>query len=119
MAPTKMSVMLHISVSVDICFCSLSLKLVILEMQGSEAVVLLTKSRVLAIYPRKSVVIWDLPFSRISGVQIEDTGVRFADKAGKGHDKFVGCSDKDTQGWFFNAVAQVVKAYNAQRRIER
>jgi vacuolar protein sorting-associated protein 13A/C len=88
-------------------------------MQGSEGIVLLTKTRVLALYPRKSAIIWDLPFSRISGVQIEDTGVRFAEKAGRDHDRFVGCADKDTQGWFFNAVAQVVRAYNSQRRIER
>lgn len=80
---------------------------------------LLTKSRVLAMYPKKSSVIWELPFSRISGVQIEDTGVRFAEKAGREHDRFVACSDRDTQGWFFNSVAQVVKAYNAQKRLER
>ena len=87
-------------------------------MPGTESVVLLTTSRILSLSTKKTTLDWDLPFSRVSGVQIEDTGVRFADKMGREYDKFVRCPDKTTQGWFFSSVARVVKSYNAQRRIE-
>ncbi|KZS92954.1 vacuolar protein sorting-associated protein 13 [Sistotremastrum niveocremeum HHB9708] len=90
-----------------------------LDLPGSDTVVLLTASRVLCFTSSKLRLVWDLPLSRLSGVQIEDTGVRFSDRNGREYDKFVRCPDRDTQGWFFSAVAKVVKAFNAQRRIER
>ena len=90
-----------------------------IDIPGSDNVVILTKAKIISMFTRKSVLEWEMHFSRLSGVQIEDTGVRFADKAGREHDRFVRCPDKSTQAWFFSAVAQVVKAYSAQRRVER
>ena len=93
--------------------------IIVVGMPSTDNVVVLTANGILSLHSKRSTLEWDLPFSRLSGVQIEDTGVRFADKGGREHDKFVRCPDKTTQGWFFSAVAKVVKSYNAQRRIER
>ena len=89
------------------------------DMPGNDSVVLLTATRVLSFSSNRLRLAWDLPLSQLSGVQIEDTGVRFAHRDGQEYDQFVRCPDRDTQGWFFSAVAKVVKGYNAQRRIER
>jgi len=32
---------------------------------------------------------WQIPFSRLDEVTIEDSGIRFSDKAGKEYDQFV------------------------------
>jgi vacuolar protein sorting-associated protein 13A/C len=53
-----------------------------------------------------------------TGVTVEDTGIRFAHKAGKEHDKFVFIPDKSSQSWFFEKVAGVVKAFNIRRRMD-
>jgi vacuolar protein sorting-associated protein 13A/C len=89
------------------------------DMPGSDAKVILTTKFILSAVPKRATVEWELPFTRLSGVQIEDTGVRFADKAGSEYDRFVACPDRVTQGWFFSSVARVVKSYNARRRIEK
>ena len=61
---------------------------------------------------------WDLPFTHIQGVTIEGTGIRFAHKAGKEHDKFVFIPDKSSQSWFFGQIAGVVKTFNAKKRMD-
>ena len=89
-----------------------------LDLPGSDNVVLLTTSRVLSFWSNKLRLDWDLPFSLVQGVTIEDTGIRFAHKSGKDHDKFVFIPDKNSQSWFFGQVAMVVKAFNARRRMD-
>jgi vacuolar protein sorting-associated protein 13A/C len=85
---------------------------------GGDNVVLLTTSRVLSFWSKKLRLDWDLPFSQVQGVTVEDTGIRFAHKAGKAQDKFVLIPDKSSQSWFFAQVATVVKSFNARRRMD-
>ena len=80
--------------------------------------VLLTSSRVLSLWSKKLRLEWDLPFTTVQGVTVEDTGIRFAHKAGKDHDRFVFVPDKSAQSWFFGEVAAVVKSYNIRRRMD-
>ncbi|KDR84988.1 hypothetical protein GALMADRAFT_233521 [Galerina marginata CBS 339.88] len=85
---------------------------------GADNVILLTASQVLSFWSKKLRLDWELPFTRIQGVTIEDTGIRFAHKAGKEQDKFAFIPDKVSQSWFFNQVAAVVKLFNARRRMD-
>jgi vacuolar protein sorting-associated protein 13A/C len=85
---------------------------------GGDNVVLLTSSRVLSLWSKKLQLDWDLPFTMVRGVTVEDTGIRFAHRAGKDHDKFVFVPNKSSQSWFFGEVAAVVKAYNIRRRMD-
>ncbi|KAK0233092.1 hypothetical protein IW262DRAFT_1304036 [Armillaria fumosa] len=85
---------------------------------GSDNVVLLTASRVLSFWSKRLRLDWDLPLTEVQGVTVEDTGIRFAHKAGKEHDKFVFIPDKNSQSWFFDRVAGVVRAFNLRRRME-
>ncbi|KAF9044538.1 vacuolar protein sorting-associated protein 13 [Hymenopellis radicata] len=85
---------------------------------GSDNVVLLTSSRVLSFWSKKLKLDWDLPLTEVQGVTVEDTGIRFAHKAGKEHDKFVFIPDKSSQSWFFERVAGVVRSFNIKRRME-
>ena len=79
---------------------------------------LLTTTKVLSFWSNKLRLEWELPFIQVQGVTIEDTGIKFAHKAGKQHDKFVYIPDKSSQTWFFSQVASVVKAFNARRRMD-
>ncbi|EKM61051.1 uncharacterized protein PHACADRAFT_156217 [Phanerochaete carnosa HHB-10118-sp] len=89
-----------------------------INLPGGDNVVLLTTSRVISFASSRLRVDWQLPFTQVQGVTIEDTGIRFAHKGGKEHDRFVYIPDKASQTWFFGQVASVVKAFNAQRRID-
>lgn len=90
----------------------------IADLPGGDNVALLTATRILSFWSNKLRLEWELPFTQVQGVTIEDTGIRFAHKAGKEHDKFVVIPDKSSQSWFFGQVASVVKAYNARRRMD-
>lgn len=79
---------------------------------------LLTATRVISFWSRKLALEWDLPFTHVQGVTIEDTGIRFAHKAGKEHDKFVYIPEKSSQKWFFGQIATVVKSFNAKKRMD-
>lgn len=83
---------------------------------GGDNVVLLTSSRVLSFWSKKLKLDWELPFAQVQGVTVEDTGIRFAHKLGKEHDKFVFIQDKSSQSWFFAQVASVVKSFNSRKR---
>ncbi|KAJ7071032.1 vacuolar protein sorting-associated protein 13 [Mycena amicta] len=83
---------------------------------GGDNVVLLTTTRVLSFWSKKLRLDWELPFSQVQGVSVEDTGIRFAHKSGRENDKFVFIQDKTSASWFFAQVASVVKAYNSRRR---
>jgi len=85
---------------------------------GADNVVLLTASRLLSFWSKKLMLEWDLPFTLIQGVTAEDTGIRFAHKAGKEHAKFAFIPDKASQSWFFSQIASVVKSFNARRRMD-
>ena len=88
------------------------------DLEG-DSVVLLTASRVLFFRTSRIHLLWDLPFSTVQGVTIEDTGIRFESNSGKEYDRFVSIGDPSTRDEFFKSVASVVKQYNAQRRIEK
>jgi len=90
----------------------------VLDCPGADNVVLLTASRVLSFWSKKLTLEWELPFTQIQGVTVEDTGIRFAHKAGKEQDRFAFIPDKASQSWFFNQVASVVKCFNARRRMD-
>jgi vacuolar protein sorting-associated protein 13A/C len=85
---------------------------------GADNIILLTASRVLSFWSKKLRLDWELPFTQIQGVTVEDTGIRFAHKLGKEHDKFAFIPDKTSQSWFFNQVASVVKSFNTRRRMD-
>lgn len=85
---------------------------------GADSILLLTASRVLSFWSKKLQLEWELPFTQIQGVTVQDTGIRFTHKAGKENDKFAFIPDKASQSWFFSQVASVVKTYNARRRMD-
>ena len=89
------------------------------DVPGGDNVVLLTASRVLAFSSRNLRLMWDMPFATVQGVTIENTGIRFVSKAGKEQDHFVSISSQSSIEWFFKEVSNVVKVYNAHRRLER
>ncbi|KAM5536198.1 hypothetical protein V8D89_010097 [Ganoderma adspersum] len=89
-----------------------------INLPGGDNVVLLTTTKVLSFWSNKLKLEWELPFTQVQGVTIEDTGIKFAHKAGKQNDKFVFIPDKSSQAWFFSQVASVVKAFNARRRMD-
>uniref|UniRef100_A0A5K1JWH3 CHIP6 n=1 Tax=Ganoderma boninense TaxID=34458 RepID=A0A5K1JWH3_9APHY len=89
-----------------------------INLPGGDNVVLLTTTKVLSFWSNKLKLEWELPFTQVQGVTIEDTGIKFAHKAGKQNDKFVFIPDKSSQAWFFAQVASVVKAFNARRRMD-
>ncbi|KAL6309957.1 vacuolar protein sorting-associated protein 13 [Sparassis latifolia] len=89
-----------------------------INLPGGDNVVLLTASRVLSFWSKTLRLDWELQFTLVQGVTIEDTGLRFAHKAGKEQDKFVFIPDKTSQAWFFGQVASVVKSFNARRRMD-
>ncbi|KAI0321342.1 hypothetical protein OF83DRAFT_1274656 [Amylostereum chailletii] len=89
-----------------------------INIPGGDNVVLLTTTRVLSFWTKRLRLEWDLPFSVVQGVTVEDRGIRFAHKSGKEHDRFAVIPDKASQSWFFGQVATVVKGYNARRRMD-
>jgi len=89
-----------------------------INIPGGDNIVLLTAARVVSFWSRRLALEWGLPFTHIQGVTIEDTGIRFAHKAGKEHDKFVYIPDKSSQNWFFGQIAAVVKSFNAKKRMD-
>ncbi|KAG5639247.1 hypothetical protein H0H81_005321 [Sphagnurus paluster] len=88
------------------------------DSSADDNVVLLTASRVLSFTSKNLRLDWELPFTDVQGVTVEDTGIRFAHKAGKENDKFAYIPDKNSQSWFFGHVASVVKAFNARKRMD-
>lgn len=118
MVSTGMNIMLHISVSVSQSGILPTALSDFTDTPGADNILLLTASRILSFWSKKLQLEWELPFTQIQGVTVEDTGIRFAHKAGKEQDKFAFIPDKGSQSWFFNQVASVVKTYNARRRMD-
>ncbi|KAF4605212.1 hypothetical protein EYR40_003995 [Pleurotus pulmonarius] len=89
-----------------------------INVHGGDNVVLLTTSRVLSFWSNKLKLDWDLPFTHVAGVTIEDTGIRFTHKAGKEQDKFVFIPDKSSQSWFYDQISSVVRKLNLRRKMD-
>jgi vacuolar protein sorting-associated protein 13A/C len=47
---------------------------------------------------------WEMPFSHLQGVTIEDTGIRFTGKSGHEHDRFVPIPKSSPKKWFFHEI---------------
>ncbi|KAI0033184.1 hypothetical protein K488DRAFT_78064 [Vararia minispora EC-137] len=89
-----------------------------INIPGGDSVVLLTMTRVLAFWTKRLRFEWDLPFTLINGVTMEDRGIRFAHRNGRQLDKFALVPDKASQQWFFQEIASVVRQFNARRRLD-
>jgi Intermembrane lipid transfer protein VPS13, C-terminal len=50
---------------------------------------------------------WDVSFNQLQGVTIEDTGIRFSDKAGREYDRFVPVPKKSKM-WFYKEIEKWV-----------
>jgi vacuolar protein sorting-associated protein 13A/C len=87
-------------------------------LSGGENAILLSTRCIVCFWPKKLRLAWELPFTEVQGVTVEDTGIRFAHKSGTERDKFVHIPDKAAQSWFFGEISAVVKAFNAKRRME-
>jgi vacuolar protein sorting-associated protein 13A/C len=81
-------------------------------------VALLTADRVLTFGTKKLRLYWDLPLTQVKRVINEDRRVRFMHKAGEDHDKYLPLEDKESQAWFYEQIAGVVKTFNARRRMD-
>jgi len=89
-----------------------------LDLPGGDNVVLLTTTRLLSFWSTKLRLEWDMPFSNIKSVTIEDTGILFGDKDGD-KDRFVHIPKTSSKTWFFGEISRVVKVYNARKRVDR
>ncbi|KAH7345058.1 hypothetical protein B0J17DRAFT_763771 [Rhizoctonia solani] len=90
-----------------------------IDLPGGDNVAMLTTSRVMVFSVNKLRLEWELPFSYLQGVTIEDTGIRFTSKSGHEHDRFVAIPKSSPKKWFFHEIEKVVKNYSASKRIER
>ncbi|KAF8509808.1 vacuolar protein sorting-associated protein 13 [Gautieria morchelliformis] len=88
-----------------------------LDLPGGDNAVMLTMSRILSFWSTKLRLEWELAFSRVQGISIEDNGILFQEKGGVDRDRFVYISDPGSKAWFFAKVEQVVKTYNARRNL--
>jgi vacuolar protein sorting-associated protein 13A/C len=48
-----------------------------------------------------------VPFNRLQSVTIEDTGIRFGDKAGREYDRFIPVP-KNSKMWFYKEIEKCV-----------
>jgi len=90
-----------------------------IDLPGGDMVAMLTTSRIMCFSVNKLRLEWEMPFSYLQGVTIEDTGIRFTGKSGHEHDRFVPIPKSSPKKWFFHEIEKVVKNYSASKRIER
>ncbi|KAF8591826.1 vacuolar protein sorting-associated protein 13 [Ramaria rubella] len=88
------------------------------DLPGGDNAVMLTMSRVVSFWSTKLRLDWELPFPHVQGINIEDNGILFQNKAGKEYDRFVYISDSGSKVWFFSQIEQVVKKYNSRRNLQ-
>ncbi|CEL57657.1 Vacuolar protein sorting-associated protein 13 OS=Saccharomyces cerevisiae (strain ATCC 204508 / S288c) GN=VPS13 PE=1 SV=1 [Rhizoctonia solani AG-1 IB] len=86
---------------------------------GGDNVAMLTTSRIMVFSANKLRLEWEMPFSYLQGVTIEDTGIRFTSKSGHDQDRFVPIPTNSSKKRFFHEIEKVVKNYSASKRIER
>jgi len=89
-----------------------------LDLPGGDNTIMLTTSRVLSFWSTKLRLDWELPFSQVQGISIEDNGILFQNKAGKERDRFIYIADSSSKTWFFSQIEQVVKMYNTRRKLQ-
>ncbi|GJJ09687.1 hypothetical protein Clacol_003911 [Clathrus columnatus] len=89
------------------------------DLPGGDNTLMLTMSKVLSLRSNKLRLDWELPFSQIQGINIEDSGILFQSKSGRDRDRFVCIADSSAKVWFFTQIEQVVKTYNARRSLQR
>lgn len=65
---------------------------------------MLTTSRIICFSVNKLRLEWEMPFSYLQGVTIEDTGIRFTGKSGHEHDRFVPIPKNSPKKWFFHEI---------------
>jgi vacuolar protein sorting-associated protein 13A/C len=103
----------------ELCLLKLSLHSISDQLSVlSNHIVLLTTMRVLSFRPKRLQLIWELPFTEVQNVTVENAGIRFTHKSGKERDKYIHVPDKESQSWLFGEVASVVKSFNAKLRME-
>ncbi|KAJ1311504.1 hypothetical protein OPQ81_009991 [Rhizoctonia solani] len=90
-----------------------------IDLPGGDNVAMLTTSRIMVFSVNKLRLEWEMPFSYVQGVTIEDTGIRFTTKSGHEHDRFVPIPKRSAKKWFFHEIEKVVNNYSASKRIER
>ncbi|CAE6538114.1 unnamed protein product [Rhizoctonia solani] len=90
-----------------------------IDLPGGDNVAMLTTSHIMVFSVNKLRLEWEMPFSYLQGVTIEDTGIRFTSKSGHEHDRFVAIPKNSPKKWFFHEIEKVVKNYSASKRIER
>ncbi|CAE6488407.1 unnamed protein product [Rhizoctonia solani] len=90
-----------------------------IDLPGGDNVAMLTTSRIMVFSVNKLRLEWEMPFSYVQGVTIEDTGIRFTSKSGHDQDRFVPIPKSSPKKWFFHEIEKVVKNYSASKRIER
>jgi len=89
-----------------------------INIPGGDGAVLLTAERLLAFSTKRLRLNWDLPLIQVQRVFNEDRGIRFVHKNGKDHDKYIVLEDKNSQAWFYEQIAVVVKSFNSRRRMD-
>jgi len=89
-----------------------------IKIPGGDGAVLLTAERLLAFSTKRLRLNWDLPLIQVQRVFNEDRGIRFVHKNGKDHDKYIVLEDKNSQAWFYEQIAVVVKSFNSRRRMD-
>ncbi|CAE6445232.1 unnamed protein product [Rhizoctonia solani] len=90
-----------------------------IDLPGGDNVAMLTTSHIMVFSVNKLRLEWEMPFSFLQGVTIEDTGIRFTSKSGHDHDRFIPIPKSSPKKWFFHEIEKVVKNYSASKRIER
>jgi vacuolar protein sorting-associated protein 13A/C len=106
------SVRLLVRLYLALCLCQM------IDLPGGDGAVLLTADRLLAFSTKRLRLNWDLPLMQVQRVFNEDRGIRFVHKSGKDHDKYIVLEDKNSQAWFYEQIAVVVKSFNSRRRMD-
>jgi len=88
-----------------------------IELPGRDNAVILTASTIVSFSPTKLKIYWEIPFSRLDEVVIEDSGIRFSEKA-REYDQFVP-APKKSKLRFYKEIEKVISQYNTRRRTER
>ncbi|GAB1518861.1 Vacuolar protein sorting-associated protein 13 [Rhizoctonia solani] len=79
-----------------------------IDLPGGDNVAMLTTSRIMTFSVNKLRLEWEMPFSYLQGVTIEDTGIRFTSKSGHDHDRFVPIPKSSPKKWFFHEIEKQV-----------
>jgi len=90
-----------------------------LNLPSGDCALMLTNNRAVCFWTISLDLDWDIPFTRLAGVSIEDDGIRFVQKSTDQQEIFVPIPDRSSKAWFFKEVEKVVSGWNAQRRMDK